>query len=62
MSNSEETISEMIYVMDTLEILSLGLSRSYGEECEVVEKIAQNVSNCATAIRGDLEDLREEAA
>mgnify|MGYP005640160101 FL=1 len=58
MSN-ESKISEVIDVMQTLEVLSMDLRKSYAEECEVVEKIAQDVWDCANNIRADLDDLEQ---
>ena len=58
MSN-ESKISEVIDVMQTLEVLSMDLRKSYAEECEVVEEIAQDVWDCANNISADLDDLEQ---
>ena len=61
MSN-ESKFREVIGVMHTLESLSMDLRKSYAEECEVVEKIAQDVWDCANNIRADLDELEGECA
>ena len=52
-------ISDVIDVMQTLENCSIELKPSYADECDIVKKIAEDVWDCATAVRADLEDLAE---
>lgn len=52
-------ISDVIDVMQTLENCSIELKQSYADECDIVKKIAQDVWDCAAAVRADLDDLEQ---